>query len=175
MTLSRNHGILRVALGKRFFNVHKSQSSPVEQALFLEKGNQNQVIALLQDEVDLIGPPDPVSNLRPVIRRRCATETKLQEQLRFMQDATHQWNQNFWATHNTKFLREKQKFIDNHQILGEEKRLLSAEEMSEFYKKFLDEHWKTHIEYNFSWYKKNFSLLFLALRVNVEKFLPRVV
>lgn len=175
MSLSQNHGILRrLALGKRYFHIRKSQSSPVEEAVFLEKGNQSQVIGLLRDEVDLIGPPDPVSNLRPIIRGIPTNETKLQEQLRCMQDATHQWNQNFWAKHNTKFHNDKQKFIDSHQTPGVEKHLLSAEEMSVFYKKFLDEHWKTHIAYNFEWYRKNFILTYTALKVNMEKYTPRI-
>lgn len=42
--------------------------------------------------------------------------------------------------------------------------------MSEFYKKFLDDNWKIHLKYNFEWYKRNFELLFLTLRVNLEDF-----
>lgn len=103
-----------------------------------------------------------------------------------MQNATQLWNQEFWATHNTNFNRvnsryfkwphlkqsrfqKRQEYIDKHQVPGEETRQLSADEMSEFYKSFLDSNWKTHLKYNAEWYKKNFALLFLALRVSLEK------
>lgn len=60
-------------------------------------------------------------------------------------------------------------YVDAKQIEIGEKRTLTADEMSEFYKKFLDENWKTHLQYNAVWYKKNFTLLLLALRVSFEK------
>lgn len=44
---------------------------------------------------------------------------------------------------------------------------LSAEEMSVFYKAFLDKNWKTHLRYNFEWYKKNAELVLLHLRVKI--------
>ncbi|RZB77456.1 dolichyl-diphosphooligosaccharide--protein glycosyltransferase subunit 1-like, partial [Asbolus verrucosus] len=59
---------------------------------------------------------------------------------------------------------ERQKYIEKKQVLGEEKRQLTADEMSEFYKNFLDKHWETHLRYNFEWYTRNFALLFLAFR-----------
>lgn len=45
---------------------------------------------------------------------------------------------------------------------------LSADKMSEFYKKFLDENWKTHFNYNKTWYKHNFELLVLAFRTKFQ-------
>lgn len=50
-----------------------------------------------------------------------------------------------------------------------EKKSLSAEEMSEFYKAFLDKNWKAHVSYNFEWYRKNFNLIYLAFRVQLSK------
>lgn len=44
---------------------------------------------------------------------------------------------------------------------------LSAEEMSVFYKAFLDKNWTTHLRYNFEWYKKNAELVILHLRVKI--------
>lgn len=41
--------------------------------------------------------------------------------------------------------------------------------MSLFYKTFLDKNWKTHLNYNISWYKKNFELLILAFKVKMYK------
>lgn len=44
---------------------------------------------------------------------------------------------------------------------------ITADKMSEFYKLFLNKNRKLHVLYNFSWYIKNFQLLFLSLRVEV--------
>lgn len=76
------------------------------EAVILERSIENPVIALReQDRVDLIGPPDPQSNLRPIIRQRLLRETALQQRLREFQDETQAWNQEFWAEHNMNFIR----------------------------------------------------------------------
>lgn len=64
------------------------------------------IIAVTEKEnVDMIGPPDPVSNLRPIVRKRLLHETRLQRQLRELQYKTQEWNQEFWSKHNTKFIQ----------------------------------------------------------------------
>ncbi|XP_044271601.1 COA8 family protein CG14806, mitochondrial [Tribolium madens] len=146
-----------------------SQSHPV----FIEKSLEEPVIVVSEsDDVDLIGPPDPLSNLRPIIRKCLRDETPLQRQLRQMQDATQAWNQEFWAKHNTNFIKKRQEFVKLGQSTGET-RQLTAEEMSGFYKSFLDQNWETHLNYNLEWYKRNFALLFLAFRVSLEKNLAK--
>lgn len=50
-----------------------------------------------------------------------------------------------------------------------DKQNLTADEMSVFYKAFLDKNWKLHLNYNVEWYKKNFALLSLAIRVKLMK------
>lgn len=45
---------------------------------------------------------------------------------------------------------------------------ISADKMSEFYKKFLDENWRSHTSYNREWYKKNFELLLLSFRCKFQ-------
>lgn len=46
-----------------------------------------------------------------------------------------------------------------------------SDEISIFYKDFLDRNWKTHYNYNFEWYKKNIYLSSLALRVHMSRIL----
>ncbi|KAF2905452.1 hypothetical protein ILUMI_00725 [Ignelater luminosus] len=115
----------------------------------------------------MIGPPNPVSNLRPIIRQRLLHETPLQQRLRELQDETQAWNEEFWSEHNTRFIKEKESYIKSHLNPNDERKTLTADEMSEFYKAFLDHNWKTHVKYNFEWYSRNFTLLFLALKVNL--------
>lgn len=46
--------------------------------------------------------------------------------------------------------------------------------MSKFYKKFLDENWQSHVKYNLEWYKRNFTLLSVALQVSIEKLTQKI-
>ncbi|KAJ8975384.1 hypothetical protein NQ317_008599, partial [Molorchus minor] len=62
---------------------------------------------------------------------------------------------------------ERQEYIDLYCTKNDEKHP-TADDMSEFYKKFLDDNWETHVKYNFEWYKKNATALFWALRVSAE-------
>lgn len=94
-----------------FFNLYFQQikqhsSSRVPQTVFITKAIEEPVIVTNPNNgVDLIGPPDPISNLRPIIRSCSLNETALQHHLRLMQDATQSWNQEFWTKHNTNFIK----------------------------------------------------------------------
>lgn len=61
---------------------------------------------VVRDEgaVDLIGPPDAHSHLRPIVRGVPTNESPAQRRFRQAADATQQWNQAFWAAHNGRFL-----------------------------------------------------------------------
>ncbi|KAK2576703.1 hypothetical protein KPH14_005363 [Odynerus spinipes] len=109
-----------------------------------------------------IGRPDPVSHLRPIIFKRPQNETKLEKTYREAREDTQLWNQTFWTKHNNSFTRERKQFQETLKAQG--KTTLTADEMSVFYKNFLDKNWRMHLDYNISWYKKNFRLLLLELR-----------
>lgn len=54
---------------------------------------------------DYIGPADPQSNIRPIIRHTSAAkETDAEYTLRTKRLAVEQWNQAFWASHNKRFI-----------------------------------------------------------------------
>lgn len=158
-----NNPILKVS--KRTVNTSTSRSPD---AVFIEKSLENPIIVVPEkNKVDMIGPPNSISNLRPIIRQRLLHETPLQQKLRELQDETQAWNEKFWSEHNTKFIKEKESYIKSRLNPDDERKTLTADEMSEFYKAFLDYNWKTHVKYNFEWYSRNLTLLFLALKVNL--------
>lgn len=64
--------------------------------------------------------------------------------------------------------QEREAYLKNN--LPEGKSNLTADEMSVFYKAFLDKNWKTHLSYNKEWYKKNVTLLGLSIQVKFRKF-----
>lgn len=54
---------------------------------------------------DYIGPPDPKSNLRPVMLYKPKNESALEEKLRLKRMEVEEWNQNIWAKHNDEFYK----------------------------------------------------------------------
>ncbi|GAB0095345.1 COA8 family protein CG14806, mitochondrial [Sergentomyia squamirostris] len=116
---------------------------------------------------DFVGPPDKISNLRLVVRHIPKNETPLQQRLRLRQIEIEEYNQKFWSNHNTRFFAERDEFIAAHKSHPEDS--LSADQMSVFYKAFLDKNWKIHFYYNISWYIKNISLMILAFRVELAR------
>ena len=52
---------------------------------------------------DLIGPPDSVSNIRPLIIQTRSGETPLQRRYRELQLETAEFNHRFWTEHNNQF------------------------------------------------------------------------
>lgn len=119
-------------------------------------------------KVDIIGPPDSVSNLRPIIFAKSKDETRVEKKYREAREDTQLWNHKFWMKHNSNFVQERKDFQETLRTQG--KTSITADDMSVFYKQFLDKNWWTHYKYNIDWYKRNVKLLFLELRVRFSKF-----
>lgn len=62
--------------------------------------------------VDMIGPPCPRSHLRPLRLAKPQFETELQNRYRRTRLEVHDWNQAFWASHNTAFTK-----VNNMHVL----------------------------------------------------------
>lgn len=54
---------------------------------------------------DMVGPPDPVSNLRRIVFKQPNNETKLEKKYREMRTEVQEWNQDFWTQHNSRFFQ----------------------------------------------------------------------
>uniref|UniRef100_A0A8C7YIZ6 Cytochrome c oxidase assembly factor 8 n=1 Tax=Oryzias sinensis TaxID=183150 RepID=A0A8C7YIZ6_9TELE len=122
---------------------------------------------------DWIGPPNPLSNLRPIIYRIPEEESELEKRLRNLRQETEDWNHKFWTQQNLNFSEEKEAFVVS-QLAGKgltlrdvdgRRRSLSSEEMAVFYKSFLDKNRKHHASYNKEWYRRNFTITWLMGRV----------
>ncbi|XP_029972936.1 cytochrome c oxidase assembly factor 8 [Salarias fasciatus] len=122
---------------------------------------------------DWIGPPNPLSNLRPIVYRVPEDESELERRLRRLRQETEDWNHQFWTKQNISFSKEKEAFILSQlkskglTLLDDNgrRRHLSSEEMAVFYKSFLDRNRTRHASYNKEWYRRNFSITLLMARV----------
>lgn len=52
---------------------------------------------------DWIGPPHPLSNLRPIVYRVPENESELEKRLRNLRQDTEDWNHEFWTKQNITF------------------------------------------------------------------------
>ncbi|XP_056151657.1 cytochrome c oxidase assembly factor 8 [Lampris incognitus] len=126
---------------------------------------------------DWIGPPNPLSNLRPIIYHIHENETELEKRLRNLRQETEDWNHDFWTNQNISFRKEKDAFIISQlkkKGLSERdeqgrKRALDSEEMAVFYKSFLDQNKTRHANYNKEWYRRNFTITLLMGQVTLRK------
>ncbi|CAG03773.1 unnamed protein product, partial [Tetraodon nigroviridis] len=131
---------------------------------------------------DWIGPPNPLSNLRPIVYHIPENETELEKRLRHLRQDTEDWNQEFWANQNITFSQEKEAFIISHlkaKGLGlrdeqGRRRTLNSEEMAVFYKSFLDKNRTRHAKYNREWYRRNLNITLLMARVTLSSVWRRV-
>lgn len=122
---------------------------------------------------DWIGPPNPLSNLRPIVYHVPENESELEKRLRHLRQETEDWNHEFWTKQNLTFSKEKEAFIISQLkakglTLRDEdgrRRSLDSEEMAEFYKSFLDKNRTRHADYNKDWYRRNFTITLLMARV----------
>ncbi|CAG9095549.1 unnamed protein product [Plutella xylostella] len=105
---------------------------------------------------DMIGPVDPVSNLRRIIFKQPPKESDLEKRYRLLRSEVQEWNQTFWTQHNTRFFQEREAYLKKNLPAGQQN--LTADEMSVFYKEFLDKNYKAHTNYNVEWPSQDSSL-----------------
>ncbi|XP_029315902.1 cytochrome c oxidase assembly factor 8 isoform X2 [Cottoperca gobio] len=125
---------------------------------------------------DWIGPPNPLSNLRPIVYRVPENESELEKRLRHLRQETEDWNHTFWTKQNFTFNKEKDAFIFSQlnskglTVRDEQgrRRALNSEEMAVFYKGFLDTNRIRHANYNKEWYRRNFTITLLMARVALK-------
>ncbi|KAH7730401.1 Protein Y39B6A.34 a [Aphelenchoides avenae] len=121
----------------------------------------------LDRRYDWVGPADKISKIRPIKLRRVNGETGTERDYRTSREELNEWNSSFWRAHNQLFDEKKLQFVTQKKKelgpLGQ----ISADDMSQFYKRFLDERSTQLAEYNWQWYRRNFALIWPALKVNV--------
>ncbi|XP_015915219.2 COA8 family protein CBG23705, mitochondrial [Parasteatoda tepidariorum] len=119
-----------------------------------------------------VSPPHPKSNLRLKVFPTSQHLSKEEKAFYQKYEETQDWNHEYWETHNNDFKNSRKLYIEK---ISKEKNLskdenLTDEDMSHFYRDFLERNHKKHMDYNWSWYKKNLNLLYLAAKVNIGRF-----
>jgi len=145
----------------------------------------------LHTSCNFIGPPDPVSNLRPVLYTHPPSPTSpdlrhpysLQEFAGGSQDQDLQWrlqrqqldafNHAFWADSNTRFEAAKQSVLS---CLPESPTPLARERaLSEFYRKWVLQESQRQEAYDIEWRRRNFEQITFAARVEWRNLHARIM
>eukprot|EP00123_Amoebidium_parasiticum_P014109 comp22335_c0_seq1/m.33216 comp22335_c0_seq1/g.33216 ORF comp22335_c0_seq1/g.33216 comp22335_c0_seq1/m.33216 type:complete len:183 (-) comp22335_c0_seq1:153-701(-) len=120
-----------------------------------------------------IGPPDPVSNIRPIrlfsLDGESPEERRYREQLEELQAFHH----TFWEENNTLFMKQKKEFEEarkNERGGGS----LTADDFAEFYDGFLRANQERQMAYNRLWWRKSFSLLLPGALATQKSMLRRL-
>ncbi|KAI0210551.1 Cytochrome c oxidase assembly factor 8 [Lamellibrachia satsuma] len=128
-------------------------------------------------KTDGIGPPDPDSKLRPLKFHIPPNESRMEKEYRLLREETQKWNHEFWARHNRSFFKEKEHFITSmlkkKSGKDDSDMTLTPDEMSVFYKHFLDANYKLHKEYNREWYYRNIQILWSSFKVVTSRLFKR--
>ncbi|PCH38017.1 hypothetical protein WOLCODRAFT_64292 [Wolfiporia cocos MD-104 SS10] len=136
----------------------------------------------------LVGPPDPVSHLRPVIydddvrpRRTNVTHPySLREfggdteeyQWKMQRQQLDAYNQAFWADSNSRFEAAKRAVLESLPASRSDEEYEFA--LSEFYKRWVVQETARQQEYSAEWRKRNWSSIVLGARLSYGKLVARI-
>eukprot|EP00112_Aurelia_sp_Birch-Aquarium-sp1_P010193 Seg2189.4 transcript_id=Seg2189.4/GoldUCD/mRNA.D3Y31 product="Apoptogenic protein 1 mitochondrial" protein_id=Seg2189.4/GoldUCD/D3Y31 len=95
-----------------------------------------------------VEPPDPSSNLRKFAFAKPRSQNSLDVELEKQREESYAWNNEFWKNHNKKFFQEKKNHARKMGNIEDSSEKETSDEMSVFYKDFLDRHYQLHMDYN---------------------------
>ncbi|KAI9311643.1 hypothetical protein BX666DRAFT_1994098 [Dichotomocladium elegans] len=157
--MSSKHRILRHACTYQSLFVRHSSS--------LQASKEGEAV-LKPVALDMIGTPDPVSNLRPVRYYIPPNETKEEREWRLLRQKVDDFNQNFWTANNTLFVNAKAEYEAELRRKGHD---VTPEAMSVFYKDFLNKAYERQMEYNRNWWKLSVSMLYPGMKATLRYWL----
>ncbi|CAH3128295.1 unnamed protein product [Pocillopora meandrina] len=135
---------------------------------------------------NLVGPRHHGSNIRKIIFAKLKNESTKERYFREQQQELNTWNQNFWGKQNEKFNKSKKAFLQlRPRNLETDTNKELADELSKFYRDFLDGNYNVHSQYlrnyvlpfvlNRDWYRRNFHLLWTGIQVSVFRILSKIM
>ncbi|KIK91680.1 hypothetical protein PAXRUDRAFT_13658 [Paxillus rubicundulus Ve08.2h10] len=144
----------------------------------------------------LVGPNDPISNLRPIIYTDTPThiappdsnvyhpyslseftdgvphDYTLELQFKLAREQLDAFNHNYWTDSNTRFEAAKQVTLASLPDSASPEMRENA--LSEFYNDWVVQERTRQDEYSAEWRKRNFSNIALAARVEYQRFKRRI-
>ncbi|KAK3844735.1 MAG: hypothetical protein J3R72DRAFT_397804 [Linnemannia gamsii] len=151
-----------------------AKATATEQAASLESSTKKRESldpAQNRDKL-LVGNPHSVSNLRPILYPIPANESKEDRLFREQRERVDAFNQNFWVSNNAMFNKAKAEYEEKVRAQNGDQPV-TTDELSLFYKDFLDKAYERQLNYNRQWWIENINLLFPAAKAAVRKWTSR--
>ncbi|PVU90680.1 hypothetical protein BB561_004772 [Smittium simulii] len=153
-------------IGVRSFNLFTKKYKTDNKVLKAQKRKADNVYSAKVSQSSLtpgefmVGQPDPVSNLRPFKLFKPFDETKAERCYRLLREEAERYNQDFWSSNNLAFQKG---ITDLETKAASEGRKVSDQELSEYYKLYLNSSYIRHATYNRGWWKRNVFMIVPAL------------
>lgn len=129
-----------------------------------------------RSKFNLVGPRDYRSNIRKIIYAKSKDETRQEKYFREQQQELNTWHQDFWEKQNEKFSKSKKAYLQlRPRNLKTDSNKELADELSKFYRDFLDGNYRVHSQYLRAWYCRNFHLLWTGLQVSTSRFFSKII
>ncbi|KAG0324227.1 hypothetical protein BGZ99_002059 [Dissophora globulifera] len=120
----------------------------------------------------LTGNPHPISNLRPVLYPIPPNESPEDREFRERRERVDAFNQDFWVSNNNMFNKAKADYEEKIRAQNGNQPV-TTEELSVFYKDFLDRAYDRQMRYNRQWWVENVGMLLPAAKAAVRKWTSR--
>lgn len=117
----------------------------------------------------VVGKPQLLSRLRYVEVIRRNDETEREREYRMHYEDIQNWNNEYWSQNNELFNRSKAEYIRRNFGHMNEQEALSHDQLSDFYRDFLEENRDRHVRYNKIWYKNHISLLHSSICAKLSR------
>ncbi|KAF9930302.1 hypothetical protein FBU30_000648 [Linnemannia zychae] len=158
----------------------KAASVATAKAATTESSSSSSVSARKRESLDpaqnrdkfLVGNPHPVSNLRPVLYPIPPNESEEDRLFRERRERVDLFNQDFWVNNNNMFNKAKAEYEEKIRAQNGNQPV-TTDELSVFYKDFLDKAYERQLNYNRQWWIENIGLLFPAAKAAFRKWTSR--
>lgn len=117
----------------------------------------------------IVSKPQLLSRLRYVEVIKRQDETDAERDYRLHYESIQNWNNKYWAENNELFNRSKADYIKRNFGNINEQEALSHDQLSDFYRDFLEESRDRHVEYNRIWYGNHLSLLHSSINAKLSR------
>ncbi|KAJ1895642.1 hypothetical protein LPJ81_004919, partial [Coemansia sp. IMI 209127] len=119
----------------------------------------SRVGSLLPGQI-LVGPPHPISNIRPIRFYIPSDETLIERKYRELREHAVARDHEFWLDNNMRFEQGKTDF-ERHTVVT--KGACTLDDLSDYFKQYQVDSFDRHLEYNRYVWKRNLAMVWPGL------------
>ncbi|KAJ1666129.1 hypothetical protein IW140_001844 [Coemansia sp. RSA 1813] len=156
---TRRSELLRPLLSRHFGCTSKLHQIHSNSKSNRTPDNNSRVSSLLPGQI-LVGPPHPVSNIRPIKFYIPSDETSIERKYRELREHAVTKDHEFWLDNNTRFEQGKAEF-ERHATVT--KGACTLDDLSEYFRQYQVDSFGRHLEYNRYVWRRNLAMVWPGL------------